>query len=610
MIHRILLKCALTSLVLSFVAFAQGEVGARKATVSACGDERDTIIAEYATYGVSWTPGCDDFSQTAHSDHFTFTEFNSGDYSWAIVKAALTIPETSSYGLERWRKEYGSSRIINSAYRNPKHNSDVGGAKDSRHMYGDASDLRNESRTEDEWTNMQAAATRAQADYIEPRNGPCDIGCVHADWRNTTEQNARERAQFAQNTPIDIGQLSHTANAEERAKTFEDLVRQSNGGQSKRNYDAMAKRIPANASRAFIGLLVNENEFVKSSQSEHVRLSETYTDYYADLIGTVSALRDPASIGALLESAPTGWIAIRGVAQFGATALAPASAMLRDGDVPHRRAAAQVRKTILSGHKLSAADNVTVGLTIKAALDDRDGYTRYAALESVTALDRDDFPAKLRVLEQKDTFQLGNEFPIRKLAAQILRDWGLGAENSSNQKAVRTTGVMSQACAVKKTIWTNSSQKAIVVSGKFEDNCHEPEDQGEVSIFDKSNNQVGTTFKCSKGYWVTVPLTVPAQGHIEYLCHSNSSTQELQCMYEITEPSEIAADKDPCSTVYPIPDGADQWTNCVKSGASACGGPDQCACATSDRLVEYSCSEGKYNKCTTESACSDSLSKR
>ncbi len=181
-------------------------------------------------------------------------------------------------------------------------------------------------------------------------------------------------------------------------------------------------------------------------------------------------------------------------------------------------------------------------------------------------------------------------------------------KGASSQKIVRTTGVKSQVCAVKKTIWTNSGDKAIVVSAKFKDNCHEPEDQGEVSIFDHSNNQVGTTFKFSKGYWVTVPLTIPAQGHIEYLCHSNSSMQELQCMYEIAEASKKAADKDPCSTVYPIPDGADQWTNCVKSGASACGGPDKCDCATSERLVQYSCSEGKYDKCTAESACS--LSKK
>jgi len=44
-------------------------------------------------------------------------------------------------------------------------------------------DLRNETYTENEWTAMHTAAANANADYIEPRDGPCGLGCVHADWR-------------------------------------------------------------------------------------------------------------------------------------------------------------------------------------------------------------------------------------------------------------------------------------------------------------------------------------------------------------------------------------------------------------------------------------------
>lgn len=151
--------------------------------VQSCGNPRDAIVAEYSQYGVSLTAACADFTQTRHGQYFTFGELNTGDYGWALIRDPLVIAQNSGYGLDRWRAEYGSGRVCNSCYRNPVHNANVGGAAQSRHMYGDAADLRNVTRTEGEWTAMQQAAQRANADFIEPRNGPCDIGCVHADWR-------------------------------------------------------------------------------------------------------------------------------------------------------------------------------------------------------------------------------------------------------------------------------------------------------------------------------------------------------------------------------------------------------------------------------------------
>jgi hypothetical protein len=427
MVKRSAIRFPVLPIVVSLLVLHCETAIAQRAAVSGCGDERDTIIKEYTDNGVAWTPGCADFSQNAHSDHFTFDEFNvSGDYSWAIVEASLTIPDSSSYGLERWRKEYGASRIINSAYRNPKHNNQVGGAKDSRHMYGDATDLRNESRTEDEWSNMQAAATRAKADYIEPRNGPCDIGCVHADWRSTggTQSNLLQEATPDRHATLNLQALARTASTEDRAKMFETFVRAINGGQRKRNYDAIAKALPTDAAESLIELLSKENESVKSLPKAGSQLSETYTDYYADLIGTVAGLHNPAAIPALLKSAPTGWLAIRGITQFGAAALPPSAKILEEGDIPERRAAALIIKTILSDHQLSAAQSAAVIPAIKVALEDPDGYTRLTALESVATLPRDEFSAKVHVMQQKDEFRLGSEFPIRKLAGQIVKGWG------------------------------------------------------------------------------------------------------------------------------------------------------------------------------------------
>lgn len=149
-----------------------------------CGAEVDSIIAEYDATAVNLTPKCRDFTQKRHSFYFSFAEINTGDFAWGLIRAPLIDSSLTYIGLDAWRNSYGGSRIINSAYRNPVHNASIGGATSSRHMFGDATDLRNASGTMTEYNAMRSAAKAAHADYIEPVSGPCTTKCVHADWRN------------------------------------------------------------------------------------------------------------------------------------------------------------------------------------------------------------------------------------------------------------------------------------------------------------------------------------------------------------------------------------------------------------------------------------------
>ena len=106
----------------------------------------------------------------------------------------MTTASTSGYGLDDWRVQYGGPRTMNSAYRNPARNARVGGASQSRHMYGDAGDLNNNSYSsgncgagsacQNEWNAMINAAIAAKRDYTEPSSGPCGYAYAHADWRN------------------------------------------------------------------------------------------------------------------------------------------------------------------------------------------------------------------------------------------------------------------------------------------------------------------------------------------------------------------------------------------------------------------------------------------
>ena len=171
----------------------------------------DAIIQEYVTFNVVFYPGttplssaphCLDFTEQAASVFYQFDALNTGDYSWAIIRAPLVVPSSAGYGLDAWITQSGGApvRPLNSVYRNPARNFDpsVDGAQRSRHMFGDAVDMRNMSGTAcggsralpslcpqgvQEYNSLFRAATRARADYKEPLNGPCKLGCFHADWR-------------------------------------------------------------------------------------------------------------------------------------------------------------------------------------------------------------------------------------------------------------------------------------------------------------------------------------------------------------------------------------------------------------------------------------------
>ena len=161
-----------------------------QARFQSCGDDtKNRLMQEYAgpTYPIHnyFVPQCSDFTGSRHANYFSFSELTvHSDYSIALLRDPLIADSSSGYGMDKWRELYGSARTVNSAYRNPHHNAAVSGAANSRHMYGDAADLNNDSSTYDEWQQMLFAAYDANADYLEGQNDPCQTDCVHADWRS------------------------------------------------------------------------------------------------------------------------------------------------------------------------------------------------------------------------------------------------------------------------------------------------------------------------------------------------------------------------------------------------------------------------------------------
>jgi len=87
-------------------------------------------------------------------------------------------------------KLYGHRLIVNSGYRNPKHNAYVGGVKRSRHMYGNAVDIRIEDFDRNGVINRKDGrklckiAREEGANFAKTycnKKGYCSH--VHLDWR-------------------------------------------------------------------------------------------------------------------------------------------------------------------------------------------------------------------------------------------------------------------------------------------------------------------------------------------------------------------------------------------------------------------------------------------
>lgn len=145
---------------------------------NSCGDARTTIIQEYVTYKTPYDPLCTEFTQSSTTPQFTFSQLNSGTYTWAILRSYF-LSELTSLSAK-------SAFSINSAYRNPAKESSVSYSQGgryhpgSRHQYGDAVDVATTAST---WATFQTYGHQLGA-CVEPtaiQGG--SFAHAHLDWR-------------------------------------------------------------------------------------------------------------------------------------------------------------------------------------------------------------------------------------------------------------------------------------------------------------------------------------------------------------------------------------------------------------------------------------------
>lgn len=73
--------------------------------------------------------------------NFNLEEFDSKDGAKMSLEAKINVVKLAC-NLQRLRDYFGKPIIINSGYRSPNHNANVGGAKNSQHVLGKAADIR------------------------------------------------------------------------------------------------------------------------------------------------------------------------------------------------------------------------------------------------------------------------------------------------------------------------------------------------------------------------------------------------------------------------------------------------------------------------------------
>lgn len=148
---------------------------------TACGDQRDTIIAEYESENTIYYPPCDLFTQNTGDPTYTFSLLNYGTYSWAVLRPYFITELHNLADL--------TSFTITSAYRNPaeeKYIDTLNGGMwypGSRHMYGDAVDVATSGKSQ--WTTYQTDGHQIGA-CVEPvgvAGYPLNYSHAHLDWR-------------------------------------------------------------------------------------------------------------------------------------------------------------------------------------------------------------------------------------------------------------------------------------------------------------------------------------------------------------------------------------------------------------------------------------------
>lgn len=183
--------------------------------------------------------------------------------------------------------------------------------------------------------------------------------------------------------------------------------------------------------KELINLLALENQNVAHPTQKGPELEE-YFNYYGDVIGVVSYLRDAEAIPALAGTIGTGNMATNALARYGELSLPAVISKLRSPDAIVRGAALFTLqkmlelKTLKGAHQKSRLKSIFLN-----ALEDSAPFVRSSAIYALGALDDPSILPVIAKVAQSDPFVLKGEgeggkdlFPVRYAATRVLQQKG------------------------------------------------------------------------------------------------------------------------------------------------------------------------------------------
>lgn len=213
-------------------------------------------------------------------------------------------------------------------------------------------------------------------------------------------------------------------------------------GQTWRIPSALSKlssKHPTNADEinlTLIRLLETENNLVREHEDKFEltgeTLTEDYSDYYGDLIGTVAGLKDSRSVNALAGAVNTGNMATKGLAELAPFSIDIIAEKVNSEDWSTRSSATRVLSQMLEAANINRFEMKIPGLRekIKQLLikktKDSDYNVRLSAIDGLAKLQDADVIKVLEDISKNDSYESNvakgriKSYPVREAAKKYL----------------------------------------------------------------------------------------------------------------------------------------------------------------------------------------------
>lgn len=214
-----------------------------------------------------------------------------------------------------------------------------------------------------------------------------------------------------------------------RVRAFYELLDLANAGQtatddfraSTERWAKFARQRPEVAI-ASIHLLERENRKVFREGGSD---SEDYSNYYANLIGHVAALKDTLAVEALAGAMTTGAMATDGLVALGKAALPAVERATTSQDILTRGAALHTLGEMASTRQSALGDEsrARVKARLVAGLTDQWPGNRIAAIDALSAFRDRDVRAIIERIAATDTSRFGSGATLRYPVRAAARAW-------------------------------------------------------------------------------------------------------------------------------------------------------------------------------------------